>query len=157
MNPESSLPNIEQAILSIAQAIQDRGFQSLLLGQAVVTGNQGSISTETDITGQNITVIVPDDGSGGSWINLRSINRVAGSSASSNASYKIKESSTTLQQGDSQLDTANIGQTIIIDHTFYATAGSHTYKVSLTKNIGGGSLTNYATSTNPSCIQATLV
>lgn len=117
-----------------------------ILGYAEVTANQGSITTLADLTGLTATVTVGTDR------RIRVIGYIGASVdtvSDTTATLHIRESSTTLQTARNR-PVGNSRQAVLAAVWVGApSAGSHTYKLSLEREVGTGTLTMHAASTNP--------
>lgn len=116
---------------------------AITLGYAEVSSNQGSITTEVDLTNLSVTVTVP---TGGRKIAIRASILAQSTVAADRALLRIKESTTDLKQMYCTLPVANNVETITDAHIFTPSAGSHTYKLSLQRYSGTGTLTMVAAS-----------
>jgi hypothetical protein len=117
------------------------------LGYAQVTANQSTISTEVDLTSLAVTVTV------GTSRRIRISGRVLVSSAGTAdvASLNIKESTTQLSSGRTGgLQATPLG--LYVDVVLSPSAGSHTYKLTMAREVGANALTMTATSTVPAFI-----
>lgn len=125
-----------------------------LIGYRQMTANQGGITTLTDLTGMSVTV------------NLTGIQRVKivgwmpqiySTVASDRADFQIREGSTVLATayGRANLVTDGWGGAIIT--SWQTTWGQHTYKLSLTRGAGTGTVTAFSdTTTAQGCISVEL-
>lgn len=120
------------------------------LGYAQVTANQTTITTEADLTSLTTTVTVGTDRKikiTGNGIFTRTV-------ADGVTQFRIKEGTTTLQIANIR-NASTAGETCQaicrLDDTV-ATAGSHTYKLTLALATGTGSVGLTASSTNPAFI-----
>lgn len=128
-------------------ASEDNSLPGGWIGYVEITSSQGSISTETDITGLSVTVTVNT---------TRRIKLTAYCSGwlstvnGDRAVMYIKESTTKLQEARSSTTAAGVAtDAIIVQAVLAPSSGSHTYKVSFERNAGTGSLTFGAGTTNP--------
>lgn len=120
----------------------------MALAYAEVTANQTGITSETDLTGLTVTVTVP----AGRRIKITGsifINRTV---ADGVTSLKIKEGATQLHQADGFVRNAAEAQFIERAASFTPTAGTHTYKLTLTLTTGTGSTGLIAGATFPAYI-----
>lgn len=120
---------------------------AIYLGYGSSTSNQGSITTvETDLTSLTATVTVP---SGSRNLLLIADMHMFSTVGGDFYSFKMKESSTTIKEFQGRFQT-NSGQ----EHFSFITrisapsAGSHTYKCTLVRASGSGTLSTYASSTS---------
>lgn len=134
------------AIAALAPGSTVRG--ALFGGYAQVTANQGSITTETDLTSLTVTVTV----NSGERIKITGHVRVASTSASDVPELHIKESTTVLALDRSAFTTASSLVTIHGEVILTPSAGSHTYKLSMLRDSGSGTLTMSAGATFPAYI-----
>lgn len=121
------------------------------LGYAEVQSNQGSITTVADLTSLSVVVTVPTDGT---RIKITGQIRVQTTVNADTVILSIKEGATTLNVGSTALPSSGFATTVIAFHTptLTATAGSHTYKLTLERSGGSGTLTMVASSTGPAFI-----
>lgn len=119
------------------------------LGYAQITSNITGISTETDLTGLSVTVTVGT----GRRIRVSAFAPHARTVADGVTRLRIKESTTTLTMADGHVRAAGEGQ-IPLQAAVILTpsAGSHTYKLSLARDSGTGTVGCTALSTNPAFI-----
>lgn len=121
----------------------------MALAYAEVTANQTGISTETDLTGLTVTVTVP----AGRRIRITAhCAEIDNDSTAGSVIGRIKEGATVL--GLFAADTLASSVAICADASVVITptAGSHTYKLSLHKNVGAGSISLSASATQPAFI-----
>lgn len=117
------------------------------LGYAEVTANQTGITTETDLTSLSVTVTVP---SGGRRIKITGYVQAHSTVTSDIYRLRIKESTTVLQdcqfgpQGSTSFNATGVCMGV-----FTPSSGSHTYKLSLARDAGTGTVNLAASSTNP--------
>lgn len=122
----------------------------MTLAYAEVTANQGSITTEVDLTSLTVTVTVP----AGRRIRLSGFCRAASAGASGDrAEFRIKEGATVLQISDTGVDVATATYGCFVEVIILPTAGTHTYKLSL-ERFGTGTITMNAGATFPAYIMA---
>ncbi len=113
-----------------------------LIGYASTTGNQTGITTITDLTNLTVTVTV-----GASRL-IRVCGCITANCATNTGliTLSIRESSTTLSQVQTSLDTAGDGAGMFAEYLAAApSTGSHTYKLSLTAGFTSGGLVATAT------------
>ena len=121
------------------------------LGYAQVIADQTGITTETDLTGLTVAVTV----GAGRRIRVTASVLVYGSVVSDEFIVNIKEGATVLQRaGYDSLTGAGTSRPTSVERSVVLTpsAGSHTYKLSLLRNQGTGSLTSSAGTTFPAFI-----
>lgn len=120
-----------------------------VLDYAEVTSNQGSITSSTvDLTSLTLTVTVRS----GARIRITGCITVTTDVNGDTADFKVRESSTQLKRTSSTLPTAALGETLTVTAIETPSAGSHTYKLSLARSQGSGTLTMVASSTDPAWI-----
>lgn len=131
------------------------GTASNRLGYAQVTAGQSGITTATDLTGLTITVTVP---AGGRDVQIfAQLPLVYSTTTGDRVNLSIKEGSTTLALIYQSID-GTLGNFISMTAYLVApTAGSHTYKLTLTRDTGTGSETLYADATALAFISAVLI
>jgi hypothetical protein len=117
-------------------------------GYAQVTANQASITTEADLTGLTVTVTV----NSGERIRITADVMVQGSVVNDFAYLRIKESTTVLQIRSLHISHTSDVMTLHASVVLTPSAGSHTYKLSLARAAGTGSLTLGAGATFPAYI-----
>lgn len=121
------------------------------LGYAQVTADQTGITAETDLTGLSVTVSVGS----GRRIRATASVLITGTVASDEFIVNIKEGATVLQRAAyDSLSGAGSSRPTSIERSVSLTpsSGSHTYKLSLLRNQGTGSLTSAAGVTYPGFI-----
>lgn len=135
-----------QAIANLAPGSTVRGN----LGYAQVTADQGSITTvETDLTSLTVTVTT----NASERIKITAHVRIKSTVSGDVAELKIKESTTVLA-----LDRVYLGggtsalRTLHAEVVLTPTAASHTYKLSLVRDEGSGTLSLAAGATFPAFI-----
>jgi len=115
---------------------------AITLGYAETTTSQTGITTITDLTGLSVTVTVP---AGGRYIEIHGAVSLNGST-SNLAGLRIREGTDVL--GVSRQPTNGTGGWSVRTDVWFrgvVTAGSHTYKLSLTLDAGSGSVAAEAT------------
>lgn len=128
---------------------------AILLGAASATSNQGSITTEVNLTGLSVTVDVP---SGGRSVLIMAKCNLETSAANDQLVVYIKESpGTYLQSSIQTLAVANRGRTFSTQVLVTPSSGSHTYLLSAERSPGTGTVTMTASSTVPAQIIVMLV
>jgi hypothetical protein len=123
------------------------GMSPQTIGYAEVTANQSGITTETDLTGLTTTVTVP----AGRRIRITAKTWPASSVAGDEVDTRIKEGAFFLQYARTKmggLGSEDQFTSVVITPP----AGIHTYKVSMARASGTGSITNAADITYPSYI-----
>lgn len=118
-----------------------------VLGYAQAVSDQTGITTETDLTTLSVTVTVGASRRIRVSSQLSPYSTVAGDSVWG----RIKEGATTLQFSQATMNGAQAESTTITA-IVSPSAGAHTYKVSLTRQGGTGSVTSQASSTAPAFI-----
>lgn len=126
------------------------GAPSSTLGYAEVTANQTGITTETDITGLSTTVTV----SAGRRIRITGYTIIASSVATDSIRTSIKEGATLLNFSEIKADASGggSGQVASVSVVISPSAGAHTYKLTLQRVSGTGSVQTIAGSTFPNYI-----
>lgn len=119
------------------------------LNYAQITADQGSITTEADITSLSVAVTV------GAGRRIR-ITAFTGSVKSTVANDYI---ALTIKEGGTQLTTGTVsppngtnGLTATVSVVLTPSTGAHTYKVACARVVGSGTVTFGATATNPAYI-----
>jgi len=119
-----------------------------LLAQAQVTANQGTFTTETDITGLTVNVVV----SAGRTLRVRAMTYPNAATLDGRITVYIKEGANYLQERSYfARSTGTAPGCVDVEAILSPSAGSHTYKVSMNPN-SGVSTTNYASAGYPSII-----
>lgn len=127
----------------MAQRITQRqlGSSALLLGLAIVTSTQGSITTEVDLTGFSVTITADGVRKIKVAVDIHMYSTVAGDF------YRLflKESTTVIHQWEGRFQTASGQEHFHFVHYFDTapSAGSHTYKLSLVRASGSGTLSTF--------------
>lgn len=120
-----------------------------VLGHVAVTANQGSITTEVDLTGLSVTVTVGTS----RRIKITGYTRgIESTVAADEISFRIKEGATQLEQSQVTVGSANRGYTQLVQVSLTPSAGSHTYKLTAVRSAGTGTLTMAASATAPAWI-----
>lgn len=107
------------------------GFEDTL-GQADQTG----ITTITDLTGLSVAVTVAS----GRRVRISGMVQAYGSANTLWAALYIREGSTTLQTATKLLTSSAGAEVIPVEVILLPSAGAHTYKLSLERTVGSGSL-----------------
>ena len=118
------------------------------LGEAQSTTTQGSITSITDLTALSASGTVAS----GHRIRVSAIVNAQSTVADDVMELSIREGSTTLQVCDATCRIASVGTTTSCFVYLTPTAGSHTYKLSLARVSGSGTLSTNSSSTAPSQI-----
>lgn len=137
----------EDAKYVTPKAIADSVYN--LSAYAEVTSNQTSITTEVDLTSLSATIVIP---TGGRRIKISALTFPSSNVANEIARVQIKESTTVLNIHQTICGVANQAQSLFGQVSFVATAGSHTYKLTMQRIIGTGTLISNAASTYPAFI-----
>jgi len=120
---------------------------AICLGYAEITSNSTAVSSDTDVTGLSVDVTVPDGGRRVKvTVNAPGLQGTSGA----RAVISIKEGTTVLSQKFAQITANNEGKEAYA--SFVPTAGDHTYKVSLARDAGTGTVNFVAASTYPAFI-----
>jgi hypothetical protein len=121
-----------------------------VLGYAQVTANQGTFTTEVDLTSLTVTVTVPY---AAHRIKVSAFAAFQSSVASDTVAFRIKEGATVLQECGVVLpSTANNNVGVTATVVLVPTAAAHTYKLSALKELGTGNITMGASATAPAFI-----
>lgn len=125
-----------------------------LASGTAITSSQSGITSETDITNATVTVTVPD---GGRSVNLHfHASDLQASAGGQRIHVRFKESTTTIGAVYRYLASTTGGGGDIFCRVPSPTAGSHTYKVSLERDSGAGTVGVYGAATEPSYLDAYL-
>lgn len=134
---------------------------AIYLGSTSLTSSSGPTSTsasDQDIASFTVTVTVP---AGGRMVEIRAVGadfELSGGIGTSYGIIKIKEGATVLGTTNITPATANFPNGWVVEvPPFAATAGSHTYKVSVASNTTGPTFTLGASSTSPMFISAKVI
>jgi hypothetical protein len=116
------------------------------LGYAVVTADQGSITTAVDLTGMSLSVTVPAN----RLLRISSFLRMESTVANDVGQLVIAEGATTLNSALATFAAANGPHSMYVEVLVVApSAGSHSYKLTAQRTSGTGTLTMKAAATNP--------
>lgn len=119
------------------------------LGVATVTSNQTGVTTEVDLTGMTVTVTV---GAGRRIrISFTTLLIPAGA-VNTTASVTIKEGATVLRECFFLMNNVSAPVTATDSVVLTPSSGSHTYKLTLSRAVGAGSVETNAQSTRPAYI-----
>lgn len=125
-----------------------------VIGYSQAVTNQGTYTSETDLTNMTATVIVPN---GTRAIKISALANFQSSVADGAISFNIKEGATTLQNSNVFPGAANQPYTA---NTFVflsnPTAGVHTYKCSSGRTVGSGNITMVASASIVASFEVTL-
>lgn len=109
---------------------------SSILAYAEVSANQGSITAETDLTGLTVNVVVP----AGRRIKITGRVFVESSVPGDTVALYIKEGATYINLAQ-QTGGWNFATDMRVEAVISPTAGAHTYKLTLQRSVGSGTLT----------------
>lgn len=133
--------------------VKDRTFRSRApkgqLGYSEATASQAGITTIVDLT--NLSVVV-------NVIARRRIKltgflpSVSCTAADNTMQLKIQEGATVLVSVDTGNPTANTGDFMRAERVLTPSVGLHTYKLTLARVVGAGSLTVNASATSPAFV-----
>lgn len=124
---------------SLGNLICSRDPQHRVLGQRQYLTGQGSITTETDLTGLTFTVNVPTARKIKLKLDIHTYSSVGGDFYQ----LQFKEGATALRAFQGRYQTNSGQEHFYFEHEFTPTAGVHTYKVSLTRATGSGTLNTF--------------
>jgi hypothetical protein len=117
------------------------------IGYVEVTANQTGITTEVDMTGVTVSVTAGPS----RRIKVTVSAYISSSVAGDMATIKIKEGGTTLQERAVTTSSTNICEvTAIVVLT--PSTGAHTYKGTIARSLGTGTLVNNAAATLPTFV-----
>jgi hypothetical protein len=128
-------------------------WQSMTLGYAEVTSNQGSITTIVDLTSLSVTVTVP----AGARIKITGFGVMYQAATAGSVAIGIYEGATLLNEAVEQLTTANLQQSMSVFSVLTPSTGSHTYKLRGNAVLGSGAVTLNATATTPAFILVEMI
>jgi hypothetical protein len=120
------------------------------LAYAQVTSVQGSITSEADLTGLSVTVSVGE----GRRIKITGSCIARSTATGDRVDFRIKEGTTELKPDTRELGTANdAGRSgLHAEVVLSPSAGSHTYKLTLARGDGTGTVSMVAAATAPAFI-----
>ena len=127
------------------------------LGYAQVSSSQSGITTLTDLTGLSVSVNVP---AGGRRIKITGwLPQVYSSVAGDRADFHIREENTSLAVAYTRTNLVSDGGFggLTVMAVLIPSAGNHTYKLSLARGVGTGSLGFYAASETKAFILVELI
>ena len=127
-------------------APRDAGGQ---LGYAEAVANQAGITTIVDLTSLSVAVTV---GTGRRVKLTGFLPSVACTAADNTMQLKIQEGATVLVSVDHGNPTANTGDFMRAERILSPSAGAHTYKLTLARVVGAGSLNVNASATSPAFV-----
>lgn len=126
---------------------EDNSLPGGWIGFVEVTANQGSITTLTDLTGLSQAVTVNSNRKIRVSFN---VSRVSSTVTGDAWKFHIREGSTTLATSQSDIAGATIASGGgAMFWTGNPSSGSHTYKMSLERTAGTGTITMAASATEP--------
>lgn len=126
----------------IGNAVYSMHPTNALLGYAHITSVQGGITTQVDLAGLSIPTIVPTTGR----VKITGyLPQVLSSVSTDRFDYGIRENTTQLNGGFQT--TGSQGSGILWHAMVTTTPGLHTYKLSLARGIGSGTLQVYSDAT----------
>lgn len=131
----------DEAIQALAEAVDPLGLVAI----ATRTADQGGVTGEVDVTGLSVTFTVAAN----RRIRLALTMRVDSTVAGDTVRLYIKEGGTVVQTIDARLGAALVGDTMVGWTVITPSAGAHTYKATIQRVLGTGTLTSRATATNP--------
>ena len=135
----------DNAMEALARAVEN---MRRLLGYGMATANQGGISGETDLTGLSVTVTIP----AGRILRIAAHVWVLSTVANDVGRVTLRDGVTSIALGTlpNLPVSASVGPTsdpatLLVNPT----AGVHTYKATLTRMTGTGTLTSQASAGTP--------
>lgn len=126
-------------------APRDAGGQ---LGYAQVVANQGSITTLVDLTSLSVAVTVGT----GRRVKITGSVLAGSTVAADTIDLLIRESTTTLQIAEFRNGSTNSTESLQVIYVLTPSAGAHTYKLSMQRAAGSGTITMTAAATAPAFI-----
>jgi hypothetical protein len=118
------------------------------LGYASVSGSQPSITSEADLAALSVAVNVPS----GHRIRISARTPVLSTVANDRITLRIKESTTVLQTCRLVVGLAGLDESLDCSAVFVPAAGGHTYKLSLQRENGTGTVSTAGSTTQPAFI-----
>lgn len=106
------------------------------LAYAQVTANQTGITTEVDIVGLSVTVVVPE----GRRLKISTKGRYQTNTAGAGAALAIHQDGVQINQFSQTTGETNISEEIYTETVVSPSAGSHTYKIRMSNFNGGTAL-----------------
>lgn len=121
---------------------------SSTLGYAEVVADQGGITTEVDLIGLTTSVTV----AAGRRVRITGYTDVRSTVANDALRLALKEGTTVFNIGRVHTGVASQSDQIVVHHVLTPSAGTHTYKLTLMREAGTGTLTSQATVAAPAFI-----
>lgn len=131
-------------VLDANGKMKDGAINTTYLGYVQIVTPSAGVSLETDVAGLSVTVSI-NNALRGIRITLYCPSFVG--TAGSRGAIRIKEGSTILGGMYKQVTANNEG--VVVQAILAASVGSHTYKVSLQRDVGSGDVYLYADSNTP--------
>ncbi len=138
---------------SLGNLICPRDPNRKILGYRQTVANQGSITTEVDITGLSVSFIAP----GNRKVKVSLIVDGGSSVADDVVTFKLKEGATQLNRFDVMYRPASSGNTVCGFHFVTPSSGLHTYKATVVRAAGTGTIALASGATYPNIIVVELV
>lgn len=127
-------------------AAQVNGWAQGTIGYAQATSNQGSITTGVDLTSLSVPVTLV----AGRRIRITGSTYPSSTVTSDRVTMTINEGGTQLQEGSivPTSSAIHIERSVVLTPS----AGSHTYKLTMARSVGSGTVTSNASATFPAFI-----
>ena len=120
-----------------------------VLGYAQVTANQGSITTQVDLTNLTVTITVPY---AAHRVRISAQALFQSTAADDTVQLFIMQDGAAVNVGQAVMRPANINNTCAVSAIIVPTAASHTYKLQAARGAGSGTITMAAAAANPAWI-----
>ena len=150
-------PTVSSTILSVVDTIGNLIYNRTptpgVIGYRQQLNDQGSITSEVDLTGLSVTVLIP----AGRKIKISGICLIQSSVAADRAGLNIEEGGVTLQAIRTPLPNANTNFEMDGFTVESPSSGSHTYNLTALRATGTGTLSMEADTTFPAIIIVELI
>jgi hypothetical protein len=118
------------------------------IGYAEVTANQGTFTTEVDLTGLSVDVTVAAN----RRIRITGSCLMLSSVTTDEVILRIKEGASVLRHDGQITNAANGANLYHVERILTPSAGAHTYKLTGARTVGTGNVTMYANTNDPAFI-----
>lgn len=121
------------------------------IGDVSVTADQGSITSEVDATGLTLTVTA----NASRRLRIEGIANLRSTVANDRGIIRLYKDGTQIKTGTILLSVSNTTESVYCYVTDTPSTGSHTYKMTVERVTGSGTMTLKANSTDPSLLTVT--
>lgn len=135
--------------ISGAQLIAALPQGTLTGGNPLITANQTGITTEVDVTGSSAPVTA---GTGRRLRITGYLTSVSSTVSGDFVSLRIYQDGVAIQRGDLYLGSISLGLVLRAEVTLAGVSGAHTYKLTIARGAGTGTITIFSGASNPSYI-----